>query len=214
MSRQPSDRGVAPTVNITFIAMLTLFRKKTTPKQLIYTCQTLCMAKFVKCLVKAEYELVGGEKSWEVIFNEYLTLSGDESISQLLSLLKSIAILSNRIQLIEIIVQQMAIKPIPELAQQLRNMGFRFQYTDDLENDLKKTVNQAKQYLLKLQQDQKELEDLRKSDGKAATEQDYEMQYSAIEQFKGVPIDPETYMVARYAADVSRMKQQYQPTQN
>lgn len=168
------------------------------------------MAKFVKCLVKAEYELVGGEQAWETIFNEYLTLSGDESVSQLLSLLKSIAILSNRIQLIEIIVNQLAIKPIPQLIEQLQAMGFRFQYADDLENDLKKTVNQAKQYLLKLQQDQKELEDLRKSDGKAATEQDYEMQYSAIEQFKGVPIDPNTYTVARYVADINRMKLQAQ----
>lgn len=168
------------------------------------------MAKFVKCLVAGQYELIGGEQAWEAIFNEYLTLSGDESISQLLSLLKSIAILTNRLQLIEIIVQQMAIKPVRELADQLRNMGFRFQYDTDLENDLKKTVNQAKQYLLKLQQDQKELEDLRKSDGKAATEQDYEMQYSAIEQFKGVAIDPEVYTVARYVADVNRMKLQSQ----
>lgn len=189
--------------------MLTLFRKKASSIQ--YTCSTLCMAKFVKCLVHSSYELVGGEQSWETIFNEYLNLSGDESISQLLALLKSIAILTNRIQLIEIIVNQLAIKPIPELADQLRKMGFRFQYGDDLENDLVKTINQAKGYLLKLQQDQKELEDLRKSDGKAATEQDYEMQYSAIEQFKGVTIDPETYTVARYVADVNRMKLTYKP---
>ena len=192
--------------------MLTLLRKKAKP--IIYTCANLPMAKFVKCLVASRYDLVGGEKQWEIIFNEYLILSGDESIGQLLSLLKSIAILSNRLQLIEIIVNQMAIKPIPELAEQLRNMGFRFQYTDNLERDLQLTINQAKGYLLKLQQDQKELEDLRKSDGGPVTEQDYELQYSAIEQFKGVPIDPETYTVARYCADVKRMKLQYQPSQN
>lgn len=172
------------------------------------------MAKFVKCLVRQSYDLVGGEYAWETIFNEYLALSGDDSITQLLSLLKSIAILTNRLALIEIIVNQMAVKPIPELAEQLRKLGFRFQYGDNLEADLKATVNQARTLLLKLQQDQKELEDLRKSDGKAATEQDYEMQYSAIEQFKGVSIDPEIYTVARYVADIKRMKLQYQQTQN
>lgn len=169
------------------------------------------MAKFVKCLVSAQYDLVGGVNAWDTIFNEYLTLSGDESISQLLSLLKSIAIVSNRLQLIEIIVNQMVIKPIPELAEQLRSMGFRFQYTENLERDLQLTINQAKGYLLKLQQDQKELEDLRKSEGGPATEQDYEMQYSAIEQFKSVSVDPETYTVSRYCADIRRMKIQYQP---
>lgn len=189
--------------------MLTLLRKKAKP--IVYTCANLSMAKFVKCLVAAQYELVGGNTAWDIIFNEYLTLSGDESIGQLLSLLKSIAIVSNRLQLIEIIVQQMAIKPIPELAEQLRVMGFRFQYSDNLERDLELTINQAKGYLLKLQQDQKELEDLRKSEGGPATEQDYEMQYSALEQFKGVSIDPDTYTVARYCADVKRMKIQYQP---
>lgn len=189
--------------------MLTLLRKKAKP--IVYTCASLPMAKFVKCLVAAQYDLVGGVNAWDIIFNEYLTLSGDESISQLLSLLKSIAIVSNRLQLIEIIVNQMAVKPIPELAEQLRNMGFRFQYTENLERDLQLTINQAKGYLLKLQQDQKELEDLRKSEGGPATEQDYEMQYSAIEQFKGVSVDPETYTVSRYCADIRRMKIQYQP---
>jgi len=193
--------------------MLTLLRKKA-PIQIVYTCATLPMAKFVKCLVSHEYELVGGEKAWETIFNEYSVISGDDSVTQLLSLLKSIAILTNRIQLIEIIVNQMAIKPIPELAEQLRKLGFRFQYGENLEADLKATVNQARGLLLKLQQDHKELQDLRKSEGGSATEQDYEMQYSAIEQFKGVTIDPETYTVSRYAADIKRMKLQYQATQN
>lgn len=105
----------------------------------------------------------------------------------------------------------MATKPIPELAARLQKMGFRFQYTDNLERDIQSTINQARGELLKLQQDQKELEELRRGDGKAATEQDYEMQYSAIEQFKGCPIDPDKYTVARYAADIRRMKMQ-QPT--
>lgn len=164
------------------------------------------MAKFVKCLVCGDTSLVGGEQAWETIFQEYLTLSGDSSISQLLTLLKSIAVLTYRIELIEILVNEMAVRPIPDIAARLQKMGFRFPYTDNLERDLQGTVNQARTELLRLQQDQKELEDLRKTDGKAATEQDYEMQYSAIEQFKGVSIDPDTYMVARYAADMRRMK--------
>lgn len=189
--------------------MLTLLRKKAKP--IVYTCASLPMAKFVKCLVSAQYELVGGEKAWKTIFNEYLTLSGDQSISQLLILLKSIAILSYRIELIEVLVNQMQITPNQDFADQLRKLGFRFQYSDNLEADLKATVNQARGLLLKLQQDQKELEDLRKKDGGVATEQDYEMQYSAIEQFKGVAIDPDTYTVARYTADIRRMKMQNQP---
>src|ERR1700688_560387 len=179
-----------------------------------YTSADLPIAKFVKCLVCQQFPLVGGEKAWETIFNEYLQLSGDESITQLLSLLKSIAILTNKIQLIDIIVNQMSIKPVPELAEQLRKMGFRFGYGDNLKSDLLSTVNQAKGWLLKLQQDQKELEDLRRSEGGAATEQDFEMQYSAIEEFKGVAINPETYTVARYCADVKRMKMRNKPNEN
>lgn len=193
--------------------MLTLIRKKTPIQPINYTCATLPMAKFVKCIVKSEYDVVGGEDAWNKIFDEYLTLSDDGSISQLLALLKSIAILTNKIQLVETIVNTMANKPIPELADQLRAMGFRFSYGENLQQDLQATINQAKSWLLKLQQDQKELEELRKSDGKAATEQDYEMQYSAIEQFKGVGIDPEKYTVGRYIADIKRMKLQSQALQ-
>lgn len=193
--------------------MLTFTRK---PKQqkITYTCANLPMAIFVQCLVNAKLDLVGGEQAWETISQEYSSLIDHEAASQYLTLLKSIAVLTYRIELIEILVNEMASRPIPDIAARLQKMGFRFPYTDNLERDLQATINQARTELLRLQQDQKELEDLRKTDGKAATEQDYEMQYSAIEQFKGVSIDPDTYMVARYAADIRRMKMAAQVNQN
>jgi hypothetical protein len=63
--------------------------------------------------------------------------------------------------------------------------------------------------LIQLNQEKAELEALRATESGTATLQDYEKQYSAISEFLGCYIDPRNYMVSRYAADVSRMRERY-----
>lgn len=168
------------------------------------------MEKFVDCLVNGNTHVVD---DWEVIFNEYLTISGDTHIGTILQLMKSISIHENKLTLIQICVDQLKNYHHGYIADQLKSMGFRFEYEDGpkLQKELEITVTQSKAFLLQLNQDKQELEELRASEGSAATLQDYELQYSALEEFKGVAIDPATYMVSRYVADVKRMKLRYKP---
>ena len=169
------------------------------------------MTKFVDCIVNGNTHVVD---DWDAIFNEYLSISGDTHISTVLELMKSITMIENKLFLIQTCVDQLAIKHHEGLAEQLKALGFRFEYADgpDLMRELEITVTQSKGYLIQLNQDKAELEQLRKDEGGKATAQDYEKQYSAIEEFKGCSIDPNTYMVSRYAADVARMKERYSQT--
>jgi hypothetical protein len=202
--------------------MLAIFKKRLTLNTCFNTCNEVVLSAFIKAIVKQDYSglIKSGSPSenelstaWDKVFNEYLTISGDTHISTLLALLKSIAILTNKITLIEMIVQQMAVKHNPGLAEQLRSLGFRFQYEDgpELRRELEITITQSKSLLLLLQQDEAELKELRKDEGGAATEQDYQKQISAIEEFKGHSINEDVYTVARYVADIQRMKIRYQP---
>jgi hypothetical protein len=202
--------------------MLAIFKRKQ-PNPIYYTsCSEVVFSAFVKAIVKQDF--IGLVKSgipvkaeltqaWDTIFNEYLILSGDTQIATLLSLLKDVAYISNTLQLIEIIVNQLSISHSPEMAAQLRGFGFRFQYDNgpNLQSELEMTITQSKQQLIYLKQAELELQDLRKVEGGAATEQDYEVQISAIEEFKGCAIDTDKYTVSRYCADIKRMKERYKP---
>lgn len=166
------------------------------------------MGKFVTCLINGNTGVVD---DWEAIFNEYLTLSGDTQISQVLELMKSIAMIENKLFLIQTCVDQLASKHNVGLAEQLSSFGFQFSYEDgeDLMKELELTITKSKGLLIQLNQEKAELQALKKDD-KPATAQDYEKQYSAISEFLGVYINPDNYSVSRYCADVSRMRERYQ----
>lgn len=148
------------------------------------------------------------ETAWEKVFNEYLTISGDTHIQQILILMKDIAILTNKITLIELIVEQMRISYVGAFADQLRSLGFRFQYEDgpELLRELELTLNQTIQLRLRLQESQAEYQQLQVSDGAQVTDQDYEVYLSELEKFQGVAMNPDTTSVARYCAIVKRFK--------
>ncbi|MDB5288525.1 MAG: hypothetical protein JWR05_3474 [Mucilaginibacter sp.] len=203
--------------------MLAIFKQK---KALISECFTSCyevsMATFINAMV--DHNFNGLTKSgnpnqaqladaWDKVFTEYLAISGDTQISTILALVKDIAILTNKLFLIETIVQQMENKHDFKLADHLRSLGFRFQYEDgpELRRELELTIIQSKAILLELEQNKAELEELRKGDGEAATRQDYQLQLSALEEFKSCSIDEDKYTVARYCADIKRMKERYKP---
>lgn len=192
--------------------MLAIFKQKKQPtRELIDACSKCSMAKFVDCLINGNTRVVD---DWDVIFNEYLTISGDTHISTILELLKSIAMIENKLTLIQLCVDQLASAHHIGLAEQLKKLGFRFNYEDgpDLMRELEITVTQSKTLLIQLSQEKAELQELRANESGTATVQDYEKQYSAIEEFKGVAIDPDTYTVSRYCADVSRMRERYKTT--
>lgn len=180
------------------------------------------MTAFIKAIVQNDYSgLIKSGKppegalrsAWETLFDEYLSLSGDSHISTLLALLKEIAILTNKLTLIEMIVQQLAVKHNPGLAEQLRKLGFRFQYEDNenLMRELELTITQSKAHLLTLNQNKAELEELRANQGSAATEMDYEMQLSELSKFQGYELDPDKVTVSRYCAILKRFKNFYKP---
>lgn len=199
-----------------------LKQKKVLISECFISCYEVSMATFIDCIVDQKF--TGLAKSgkpneaqladaWDKVFTEYLSISGDTQISGILALVKDIAILSNKLFLIETIVQQMENQHDFKLAEHLRSLGFRFQYEDgpELKRELELTIIQSKALLLELEQNKSELESLRKDDSGAATRQDYQLQLSALEEFKGCSINEETYTVARYCADLKRLKERYKP---
>lgn len=197
--------------------MLAVFKKKLQKSTCYATCSEVYMTAFIKAIIKQDYSglIKTGSPApidvvvaWEKIFDEYLTISDDTHIRQLLALMKDVAILTNKISLIEFIVQKMAEKHHEGFAEQLRAMGFRFQYEDgpQLKRELEITIVQSKSLLLQLNQSKSELEELRNGEGKAASEMDYLIQLSELGKFQGYALDPDKLTVTAYCAILKRFK--------
>lgn len=180
-------------------------------KQILYTsCTELPLYNFIKILVHADYSYLikkngiikaNPEDVWSDIFSEYITLANDSQQNYLLSLLKDITVLSNKITIIQSIVDQLAINYHKDLADQLRAFGFRYKYDpsdeDQYFKDLRLTVTQSKSMALKIEQRKTELDKLNNS-GNKVTESEYDNLLFELGKFQGFPFRAKENTVSQF----------------
>lgn len=203
--------------------MLAIIKKKLQKSECYTTCSEVCMTAFIQAIVKQDLTglIKAGsptpdqlQMAWETIFDEYLTLSGDTKIKQILSLQKDVVVLANKIKIIEFVVAQLRAGYHQRFADQLKSLGFRFQYNNgpDLGKELDITLVQTKALQVQLNQSLAEIEELKPKESEAATEMDYDIELTELSKFQGYTIDPDKITVTRYCAIVKRFKIQNAPT--
>lgn len=183
------------------------------------SCSELPLRKFVRCLVGGDVSFLRKngwakkdvlEEAWEKIFIEYLDLTKDPRQSQLLALMRDLTTLNTRAMLVYEICRQLSQKPHPALAEQLKRMGFRYDY--DLNDPVKRkratmaTIAQARLLTYQAEQRKKDLEHLQKAGGKEMTEADYDELITELSKFQGYRLDPNKTTVSEFATIVKRYK--------
>lgn len=137
--------------------------------------------------------------NWDDILAEYSELSGDVTLSKVFNLTKQITYLTNRLNIIQLILNQLSLKRNEELVAELVKMGFRLPFTD-LENDLQRVVTLARSDNIKLKKFISEYEDLKSQPTKAGTEFDWDENLRELSKYQGYPINKRETTVSEFLA--------------
>lgn len=182
------------------------------------SCSEMPLYNFIKVIVTNELKWVSAygfhtreqlEKSWEAIFEEYMTLSKDTSQNYLLSLIKEITFLTYKLNIIQVIVDELAKGHDEKFVKLLQGLGFRFKFDPDnaeqYAKDLKLTVSQSKAMLIKIKDSEHKLSEMKK-ENKPVNEGEYDIFLSELSKFQGYRIDPKVFTVSEFVAVVNRFK--------
>lgn len=147
-----------------------------------------------------EFCVIGkGDFDHEAVVDEYAEVSKDTRLNQQLKLKIKIATLNNRLIMVQMCVDHLAITDNPQVVDFLRNkLGFHNIKYDNLEADLQKTIKLVKSDLVKLQIAESELQKLNANSGKAATREDYYNELGILEKWAGFSINPKEYSLMQY----------------
>lgn len=159
----------------------------------------LPLYNFIQISLYNEHEkwLVKPE-TWEKILTQYSELSGDKNMSHMFNLVRQITYLTNRLNVIELLVKQLNVRRIQGLVDLLKNdLGFKLTF-DDLQADLKRVVSLSKADVIKLKLAQKQYDDLKSKSGGEVTESDWIDEISVLSKFQGYAIKQKETTVGEY----------------
>lgn len=184
------------------------------------SCEDLPLFNWIKLLTTGKLVFLHAESKktwhkvpdlsevWESIFNEYTELSKDESSNHVLSMIKNITVINNKLDIIQacvnLLAQSVDIDQLQPTIQVLKDFGFRYSYSKEtLQQDLKRTVSSAKTLIIQRSQFEKDYEKFSEKQEKA-TEKDYYMLIAQLEKFRGVAIDIKKTNVLSYISYVEQ----------
>lgn len=137
--------------------------------------------------------------NWQFIQEQYAELSGDKSMSRIFVLIRQITYLKTRLNIIQLIVNQLSLERNEGLIAILQNdFSLRLKFVD-LQADLIKVVSLAKPDLIKLTQAEKQYEELKK-DEQTSTEADWDDEIMQLSKFQEFKIDKKNTTVSEYLA--------------
>lgn len=179
------------------------------------TCSELPLYNFIKIVVDDDLTwLYAEDKSiltrnidlnalWMDIFSEYTELSNNPQNKHVFALKKELAIINNKLTVIQTSVNYLSQFYDKRLCDMLVKMGFRYKFTpESLAEDLKLTVSSAKKLLIRRKEVQAEYDGLNKSSGKATEDYFYGL-IRDISRFNGFPIDPKKTNVTEFVKDIN-----------
>jgi len=190
------------------------------------SCENLPLYNWIKLVVTNDVEWLYSEPKkpwhkskditpiWERIFEEYSDLSADKTADHVLSMVKGITVINNKLQVIQSAINLLAIaRPLSDYQptiKMLNDYGFRFKYSEEtLFNDLKLTASSAKTMVIQRQQLEKDYENHQSKQSKS-TEKDYYNLIAQLSKFLGFPIDAKKTTVYSYISYVEQYKNSIQ----
>lgn len=192
-----------------------LFKKKDICYQ---SCNEIPLYNFIKVLAKKDfsYLVVSGspkhlDKVWEKILNEYIELTGSEKQTQMLSLMKEVAFLGNKIFLIKSVEYSLRIQYSEELVLQLKKLGFNINLNvknyDQYNKQLDILLTRLKSTINIYETKSNELKELQKVD---ESDKDLESQYlgwlTDLSKFQGYRLDPKEITVIEFISIMESYK--------
>lgn len=195
-------------------APLTPGNLTTSPLSSLYTrCSELPLHNFIQIINTDKLEWLLKDQTgtlpdnavevWEGIFCEYMEKTNDSQYRYMIDLTYEIERLRVRMLAVEASLKVLAIQKSKPLIGALLELGYKVEdmkgwdaYFQSLEN-IKKRLGTVS---FELRQKQKEFEDLRKSYGRAKTDEDYFTRALAmLSKYQGYRIDPLVTTVSEYA---------------
>lgn len=184
------------------------------------SCEDLPLFNWVKLVVTGDVEWLFSEPLkkwhkptdltliWEKIFTEYTELTNDVKANHVLSMIKGITVINNKLQIIQSAINLLAkARPMENyqpIIKMLKEFGFRYSFTEEtIFEDLKRTASSAKRMVITRDQLQKDYETFGNSDQKA-TEKDYYLMIAELSKFLGFPIDAKKTTVLSYISYVEQ----------
>lgn len=159
------------------------------------------MLNFIKITITGDLKWLGRcanpDELWRSIHSEYTELSGDAQSSRGLELAKQITFLTNKINITNSIVYHLSLRGrIKELVNELKQMGYRLNYTD-LEKDLQRTLILSKSDHVKLAVAKEQYAKL--ETGEKTSEKNWYQMLGAIAKYRQVmSINPALITVMEY----------------
>jgi hypothetical protein len=191
------------------------------PRKTYLSCSELPLFNFIKIVVNDDTSYLYSEPKkpwnkpvdlpalWEGIFNEYSALSGNKQNAHILSLIKEITVLNNKLLIIQEAVSYLSHTFDVRLCNMLRGMGFLFQYNpDSMMNDLKLTISSAKRIIIQKQQAEKEFSALDQDKSKV-TEKDYNALLTQLSKYMKFKIDPKQTSVLDFVNYIEAFNQEH-----
>jgi hypothetical protein len=175
------------------------FSSKTSRPPLLYSCSTLTMYEFIRIVTGQ----VDPPVNWETIYSEYSEISASSSINKTLDLAIQITYLTNRINIVQSIVERLHIRKNQDAIDLLIEMGFYFDF-EDLGGDLQRVLTKLKGDEVKLNRYKSEYSE--SGNGEKATEQDWYEILSELGKFQGYAVNPNKTTVSEYCALEKRFR--------
>lgn len=180
---------------------------------IISRCKDLTLDKFIDCLVNNNLACLSDEPqtddalavAWDFIWNEYLTLIDLPNHKYVTELIRSIALLYLKLNVVEWNVKALQNGYYPECVKALKDVGMAYkfdiedplQYSSDLESCLKK----AKSWVIEYQQRQREYDEYQKTTKKnPITEAGFMDNIVSLSKIMGFRVDPKSVTVAEYCS--------------
>lgn len=180
------------------------------------TCEELPLYNFIKIAVHNDLSWLNADapeqgtqlkQVWEAILEEYNSLSGNTKSAHVLSLVKEITILNNKLYVIQSCVDFLQHTRSEELIQILKDMHFRFTYSPEtMQKDLKLTVSSAKTLLMQRREAQKEYEVLQGKE-EPLTEKDFYALLTQLSKYNGYKIDAKQTSVLEFTVLMDQYNQ-------
>jgi len=185
------------------------------------SCAELPLFNFIKLVVTNETEWIYSEPKsvlkkevdtqalWETIFEEYSRLSNNTKNKQILSLLKEITTINVKLDLVDAICVFLSDTFDADLVQILKNMGFRYRYTEEtIAKDIQLTLSSAKRMIFTRDEAMREYEIANKQED-PLTEKDFNKLVIQLSKFIGFSIDTKKASTLDFINYVEAFNEEY-----
>lgn len=178
-------------------------------------CDTLPLSRFIDVLVKGDLKRLikfgfANKNSlktiWDNIFIEYTDLTKNSTHQHLLTTVKEYTMLSNRIEIVQMLINSLAKRRHLGIINALKKFGFHQSFSpNSMEKDIKSVIAKVKSWVFRANKLYEELKSTEK-DEKELKKSDFSDLLIELGSYQGYRIDPDITTVSEYVAILNRFK--------